>query len=514
MMRQGGLSRRVLAVPQTAPMTPVIVPFGEWRPDLPVLANPGLIIAKNCIPAEQSYRPFKGLAVQSDALTARARGAIAIKNSSGNTFLYAGDATKLYQITNQSVTNKSGATYNTSENWDTAVYGQTVIFTNLTDAVQSIAAGSGSNFADMITSTLKPKAKRVGTVRDFVVLGHTNDATDGVMPNRVWWSAYNDETDFDPDSATQCDYQDIRDGGAVQRIVGGADYGVIFQEFQITRMSYTGDRTVFRFDAMDRRRGTPLPGSVVGHGRLVFYMSEEGLFVFDGTSSHPIGANKFDRWFWDQFDIGNAERVSAAVDFVNKLYVLAFPGEDSSAGGPNKLLLYNWHDRKASYVDIETQIVFRAATQAYSLEDLDSIGSNIDDTSVFTVSFDDPQWQGGLYRFSAFNTDNKLCFFTGNTLAAQWDTGDRQIFRGRRGYIDNLRNLVEGDSVTVTAYVGGRDLLTSSNSYGTGVTANSTGLHTVSNNSRYHRFKLTTAAADDWDHCQGIEVYAREGGIF
>jgi hypothetical protein len=493
----------------------ITIPFGEWRPDLPALANPGVVKARNVIPGEQSYGPFPGLAVQSDALTAYCRGALAAKASDGNSYFYCGDATKLYQIFNQTVTDKSkGGGYSNAatQGWEATVFGTSILFTNFDDAVQSLTIGGAGNYADHITSTLKPKARHIATVRNFVVLGNTNDATDGDVPHRIWWSAINDSLDFDPDASTQCDFNDMPDGGFVTKIIGGADYGVIFQEGQISRMTYTGDNLIFQIDPVDRRRGSPIPGSIIGRGRLIFYISEEGLFAFDGTQSIPLGVNRFDKWFWDQFDIGNAHRVSSAIDYPNKLVCWAFPGEGASGANPNKLLVYDWQNRRATYCDLETEFIVAATTQAFSLDDLDDIGTDIDDETVFSVSFDDPQWRGGLYRFAAFDMMHRLSYFTGDNLAAEIESNETQLYKGQRAFVSNTRPLVDGGAPTVA--VGTRNRNIDSESFGSDVAINDEGECPQESDARYHRFLFKQPAGETWTHVQGVEITVSPSGFY
>ena len=47
----------------------MLIPFGDWLPDLAEFGNPGSLTAKNVIPAKESYRPFPSLSATSDALT-------------------------------------------------------------------------------------------------------------------------------------------------------------------------------------------------------------------------------------------------------------------------------------------------------------------------------------------------------------------------------------------------------------------------------------------------------------
>jgi hypothetical protein len=55
------------------------IPIGPWSPDLPDLENPGSLEALNVIPAAKSYRPLPSFASVSNALTARAQGAIFVR---------------------------------------------------------------------------------------------------------------------------------------------------------------------------------------------------------------------------------------------------------------------------------------------------------------------------------------------------------------------------------------------------------------------------------------------------
>jgi hypothetical protein len=480
-----------------------VIQFGEWMPDLPDFMNPGVVNAKNVIPSSSSYRPFPGLAVQSDALTNYARGAISAKATDNSTFFYCGDETKLYQVRNNTVSAKgTGFSTAVTDGWEFVQFGQTIIATNYADDVQSITIGAGGNFGTLITSTNVPKAKHADVVREFLVLGNTNDSTDGVKPNRVWWSAINDPTDFDPDQVTQSDYQDIPEGGQVQRIVGGAEYGLVFLERQIQRMTYVGSPLVFDFSPVDRRRGTNVPNSVIGHGRNVFYLSEEGFFAFDGAVSHPIGHNRVDRWLLDQFDPANAARVSAAIDPENALVCWGFPVTGS--GNANIVLVYNWKDNRWAYAEVETELLVHAETQGFSLDDLDSITTDIDDGSL--SPFDSDEYKGGEYRFAAFNNASRLSYFTGDSLAAEIDTGERQFSPGRLSLVRSARPIVDGVSPVVTVAVAGRNSQQEAESFGAAGPVEADGNVSLRNQARYQRFRTTIGANSDWTHAQGLEI--------
>src|SRR6185437_1467066 len=114
----------------------MFVPCGEWLPDQPEFQNPGAGTITNVYPrTQQSYGPVQGLSSILNALTARCQGAKGLRDSSGNGFVFAGDATKLYLAGSgaSSWSNVSGGTYTISadEFWNTVQFDDNVIMSNI-----------------------------------------------------------------------------------------------------------------------------------------------------------------------------------------------------------------------------------------------------------------------------------------------------------------------------------------------------------------------------------------------
>ncbi len=184
-----------------------VIPFGEYLPDLPDLANPGATVAKNVIPHANSYLPLKALSTNSDALTAFCRGAYAATDKALVVYNFAGDATKLYSLASQTHSDVSSTTYTTAagENWSFVKWGEKIIATNFTDVPEITTLGA-ANFTNLGGSP--PRARHVGIVRDFVVFGYLKESGT-VYPNRVRWSGIGDETAWAVSATTQSDFQDI-----------------------------------------------------------------------------------------------------------------------------------------------------------------------------------------------------------------------------------------------------------------------------------------------------------------
>ena len=511
------LSQRLLqlqgAIANNPDLTPQsIIDYKGWMPDRSPLGNPGELEATNVRPTEDGYAPLPDQATQATALDARCQGAAAVSSAAGVVTTYAGDASKLYGIgpegTPTDLSVSGGYSTAADGQWEFTQFDQTFIATNYDNPVQGITVG-GTQFSNLIAGTYKPMFRHIDVVRDFLVGGNSTDSTDGDRPNRVWWSGFRDATDFTPSAATQCDFEDLEEGGWIQRIIGGAEYGLIFQERQISRMSYIGPPIVFQFDTIDRKRGTPIPGSVVGFGRLVFFYSDDGFMLKDGVQTQPIGHRAVDRKFNTDFSNTYIGRVFSAIDPINKIVMWSFPGESqSTAGEPNRVWMFNWAENKWAEAELDLQLVYRALTPGLTLDDLDTISTSLDS---LPFSLDSRAWTGGALIAGSFNSSNRLSHFSGNNLAATIDTGERQLFSGKKGEVTGTRPYVDGGTPTVA--VGSRQSPQATNAFGTAVAVDGSGFSSQLVQGLYHRFRTTIPADTTWNHAQGIEVFATGAGV-
>jgi hypothetical protein len=85
-----------------------ILPVGEWLPDQADFGNKGSTVIQNVVPrTKDSYGPMPTPVVYSGALTARCQGSYSFVDSTEAPHVFAGDATKLYQMTAGSAPNFS-----------------------------------------------------------------------------------------------------------------------------------------------------------------------------------------------------------------------------------------------------------------------------------------------------------------------------------------------------------------------------------------------------------------------
>ncbi len=477
----------------------MIIPFGEYLADLPKLGNPGATTAKNVLPHGVGYKPFNSFTVYSDALTAYCRGAFSAMGSTGDVESFAGDETKLYKLTGTTYNDVSLSAYTTSADdfWSFVRWKNKVLATNFTDNIQSWTLGSSVAFANLTTAV---KARHIAAIRDFVMVGNTNDASDGNVPNRVRWSAFDDETDWTVAAATQADYQDLNgNGGWVQAIIGGQEQGVIFQERAIWMAHYVGTPVVFQFNQVEDARGLFAPRAVVAVGNMIFYLSDDGFYRFQGGASVPIGNNKVDKTFFDELDTGYTFRICAAADPVNKIVAWAYPTSNAIGGNPDKILFYDWGNDRWSYAEVNTELLFRSMSLGYTLDTLDTVSASLDDLAF---SLDSRVWTGGKLQLSAFNSDHKLGHFTGTAMDGVIETAEFQPVDGQRTEITRITPLVDGGTHTVQ--MGTRETQAGTISWGNAVSENDSGECPTRSNSRYHRIRVNTSG--DFNDAMGVKV--------
>jgi len=201
-------------------------------------------------------------------------------------------------------------------------------------------------------------------------------------------------------------------------------------------------------------------------------------------------------------------RISSAVDPINKLVFWAYPGSGNSGGNPNKILCYNWELNRWSTASVDCELIYRTLSQGYTLDGLDAYSTNID---ALPFSLDSRAWTGGRLILSAFDTSHKLNFFNGSNLAATLETGEFTGQGGRRLFVQGIRPLVNGG--TITCAVGYRDTPQASVTYATATSAGANGVCPQRISTRYARARVSIAAAGTWSHASGIEPSILQEGL-
>ena len=505
----------------------MFVPIGEWLPDQPEFQNPGAGTITNVYPrTQQSYGPVQGLSSILTALTARCQGAKGLRDSSGNGFVFAGDATKLYNAGSgaSSWSNVSGATYaiGADEFWNFAQFGDNVIASNIDDGAQSFTLNSSVTFGALSASA--PKWRYAAVARDFLLTGNINDTTsngDGLRPQRVWWPAIGDPTNWPaPGSSSavqvQSDFQDIAgDQGWLTGIVpnlGPVDWAIFFER-AVFRAMYVGAPDIIGFYPAHGLRGCVAPGSIAQTEAGAIYLGPDDFYLFDGQNSVGIGYGKIAKTFYADVNQTYLGRITSTVDPVNKLYWVAYPSGASSDGTCDTILVCAYGlssvlgtpGKWAKVTGISTEFLLRAVTFGFTLDTLDNVSTSID---ALQFSLDSRIWAGGGQELlAAFDTSHTLNYFSGSNLAVTVETSEFEPRPGRRASIIRARPITDGGSPTLAPFV--RNRLQDTAAATTASTVNGDGYSFFKDEEgRYHRHRITIPAASALSHIQGVDIGA------
>jgi hypothetical protein len=469
--------------------------FGEWIPDQPGIAG-NLTEAKNVYPIASGYAPFP-LAVDYSAAASETLNNVVAAKSGATTQIFAGGASKLFKLDTadlsmDDVSKSGGYVTPTGDRWNFTQFGKVLLAANNEEKIQSWTVGTSTTFNDVSMSA--PIAKYVTVVRDFVVAANIGAGTN---TNRVQWSDINDETDWTSGVTSQSDYQDIPDGGNILGITGG-EFGLVLTERAIVRMSYVGSPFFFQFDTISRGLGCFEQNSIAQYGGTTYFLSDDGFYSCDGQSVVPIGAEKVDRFFFNDADIGAIDEMSTAVDPARALILWCY----KNTSGGRSILAYQWQIKRWSYGETTADRIASAMTAATTLEGLDAYGT----VDSIQTSWDDRIWSGGDLLLAGVD-GAKIVTFTGGNSTASITTAD--VTAGPVSMLSMVRPIVDSGSANVS--VASRNILSATPTYGSAVAVNSDGRSPQRSVGRYHRIRVSPTG--EWTAAVGIEVDLANAGV-
>lgn len=460
--------------------------LGEWMPDQPGLAG-ALTEAKNVIPMGIGYGPFTSEVNLSQDASQNILTVFAGKFA-GTTTLFGAGATKIFKFDSADATmddvSRVASAYTSTDRWSYTQFGRVIIAANGTNVLQGWTLNSSANFADLSASA--PAAAFVTVVRDFVVAART-----AANANRVLWSDINDETDWVSGTTSQSDYQDIPDGGDIQGVRGG-EFGLVFLERAIVRMSYVGAPLFFQFDTISRNLGCYESRSIVQYGPTSYFLSDDGFYACDGQNIIPIGAEKVDRFFFADANPSLINQMSSAIDPINSLVIWCY----TNVFGSKSLLVYNWQTKKWTHADTSADYIATAASATITLEGLDAYGT----MDSLSTSLDSRLWAGGKVLLAGAD-GAKIITYTGQPKTADIQTGDFQA--GPQSIVKLARPQVDNGSAEVAVF--SRSRLDTEVVFGATTAASTENRVSLRSTGSYHRLKLVPTGAS-WTHAVAIDV--------
>ena len=401
-------------------MTTQRIQFKNWLPDQPSILDT-VSEANNVIPLAIGYGPFKSAVNYSGVATEDLNNCFAAKVNT-DVSIFAGGSTKLFKVSSldlsmEDVTRAAGA-YTGINRWQFVQFGNYALASNGSEKIQYFDVTSSTDFADLAAAA--PVAKYITVVRDFVVGANIGA---GTYPSRVQWSDINDATDWTAGAASQSDYQELPDGGDITGITGG-EFGIVFLEKAIVRMSYIGSPLFFQFDTISRNVGCVEGGSIAQYGGITYFLSDDGFYSCNGQQVTGIGSEKVDRYFYANANIGDIDSISAAVDPERNLVIWNY----TTVSGNRALLIYNFETQKWCEADTDVDVLSTLATSGTSLDAIDTAYNVTAGSFVVAKSYTIRSLGTKTGTYSRTGTTVTVTitahgFATGNVLAIDFTSG-------------------------------------------------------------------------------------------
>lgn len=409
---------------------------------------------------------------------------IRVNNDAANTNNIAVAELKLFGATDYSVP--------TNDQWQFTQFGTRVIAVNANTTPQSFVMGSSTVFADLGGSP--PAAQYVTTINEFVVLsGLTSD------PYTIQWSSRSNPAEWSA-GTNEGDNQTFQAGGLVRGVAGG-EFGLVFQDRCIRRMTYApGSTVVFEFDIVSEDMGLAFPYSVIKEQGLVFFQSTTGFQMFSPLGGFkPIGKEKVNRYFNTECDSTDPRMVIGASDPRNSR--VAWSYKSTSLGTTHlfdRIIFYDWVlDRWSEVIDQSGEYLAIGAVPSITLENLDTVSSSLDNLSASLDSYSTTFTP----TLAMANSSHILGLFTGDNLEATLETPD--IETGLRSFVRGARPIT--DAATVYGSVSVRQRVTDTPAFGAETTMNSVGFTPHRVDTRIARLRNRIPAATDWTFSMGVE---------
>jgi hypothetical protein len=389
-----------------------------------------------------------------------------------------------------------------SAQWRFAQTGNLVFATQANAPMQVFDLASSIAFGDALGAP--PQAAYIDVVGRFLVLSGLLSS-----PYRIQWSglnSFNAAQSWTP-GVNSSDFQDFPDGGIVRGVAGG-EFGTVFQDQAIRRMTYVpGSPVVFQIDRIAQDKGLFAPYSLVRAGEFVFFYSSQGFQrIVPGGLPEQIGRERVDRVFRADLDRGNLQLLIGTTDPRSTKVYWAYKSSSGSAGLYDKVLGYDYVLDRFFLVGVSGEYLLGLSQSGLTLENLDTISSSID-TMTLTLDAYATAVQPEIAQFGA---DHTLSFFRGDNLEAIIETAE-QGSDGQRIYLNGFRPIT--DAAIVFGSVSFRETQQGVPTYLSEVAMNArTGRCDLRQDTRYSRMRLRIPASTNWSFAAGVELDVTQTG--
>lgn len=466
-----------------------MTPLRGFAPDLPTTTEGVIVDCVQWVPYESGMRAAESATSYADALAAECLGAETLTKLDATRRVFAGTASKLYELSGTSWTDVSagGGTYTlgATSRWCFAQFGDTSIAATIDEVIQSTSSGafaaiSGAPQATVIESVLTSGG-------GFVLAFNTIDGTYGTSPDRWWCCAVNDVTNWTPSVANLC---------ATGRLLGSEGPILTAHKFGSDRVVAYKARSLYLGSFVGANGGVwsweELPGfgcvgldAVANLGTAHFVVGEDNIYIFDGARPQPI-ASDCRKWFIDNSSGTYRYRTIVIYDRDNDLVRVYFPSSGTSTGRPDRCLVYHLKTGQWGRDDatIEAALIFIQPSETF-----DSDSGTFD---AATGTFDEVP--AGNKLVALFNTSHVMQVLTGDPGASSFtlhDIGDDGVVTSM--VEATLRYMQQPTSASISAFYSmatGGSVGAGSSQSAHDVPANGSNSFPIRQTARWHRLKF------------------------
>lgn len=480
--------------------------FAPWQPDQSSIGGTAAE-AKGVIRLGGRYIPDKSFQALLDdaAIGDVALGGGGFYQDRVTPRLFVADHGNIYEIVARVPIIRSrigGYTANRDWGWTFEQFGGTVLAAGKdTGFIQKLTFDSDTDFSDL--STGPAQSDGIFVIREFVFSGR------GVTMSN---SAFNNYLDWEPDTGTQAGEFDLPSTGGNFVCGIGGQFGIIFQERKLHRLTYQGNSgSPFQRDEIEDKIGALGPNAVCRYGATAYFVSEDGIRVTDGNQSQTVGEGKINRYFASRLNYTQRARVSIAADVEKRLLKVAYPTGNSARC--NEVLTYSIADGEWTHDDIEVDLLFEAPRPGVVIDDDAGVaaiaGSSIIDN--VNIPIDSPVWRESRKQIMGVDYSGHVGTFEGPNRPAIIETGFAEVAPGRKGFVSEVLPLT--DAATCAVSVTSKLSKLSDQSINHPISAmNAYGLCPVMVEARWIRAQLQIPYAADWTEAVGIDHDAGEAG--
>lgn len=460
-----------------------MIPFSGFFPDADDHSEGVITDCEMMLPSIRGgYKGAPAFLSVTPALAAACRGAAYVVKLDNTTRLFAGSQTTLYELISSAWSDVSavGAYVGSADSvWRFAQFGDVSIAVNLTDATQkSVSSGAFSALAGA------PKAFCIETVGGFVMVANYNDGTE--TRDGVFWSAFEDYTDWTPDVATQAGNLRLLDTpGEIRGLKRLGQYAVAYKENAMYLGVNNGPPTLWGFTLVSGEIGAFSQEAVVSIETAHYFIGKSDLYMFDGARPIPIG-DGIREWFFTDLNADFSYRIRGDHDRTNALIYWYYPST-ASTGSLDSCIVYNYKTRKWGRANrsIEVCLEYLTGAQTYASIEADYPTYDV----IPDVSYGSPFWTTSSPNAAIFNTSHVLGTLTEASASSSITTGaigdDMQMTMVSRVQPRFINDPTTGSMINYYRMTDGA-------SYTTDATATlGSGRFDVLRSARWHKFKTS-----------------------